>query len=406
MRLIPFLLLVLLFDIYAFQAFQHISQAWHPESRFLLYSVYWFLPLLALLLLVGLPYFQANSRRRNLFITLRAILMIAYLCKLLMVVVLLMDDARRLVVLLFAQFDKSFTSNIGRSGLMSSIAVSAGILPFFLLLYGMLRNRHRYRLFHEKIWISDLPTALKGLRIVHISDIHCGSFTSPDPVRRAVQMINRENADLVFFTGDLVNNKASEMLGFIDIFDKIESKYGVFSILGNHDYGDYVAWPNLKEKEKNLAMLKDVHRQLGWKLLLNAHQLLKIREEEVAIIGVENWSASRRFPKYGRLEDAYVGCEQAGLKLLLSHDPSHWEAEVLKEYPGIAITFSGHTHGMQFGIEIRGWIKWSPARYIYKQWAGLYRQGQQYLYVNRGLGYLGYPGRVGILPEITVIDLE
>jgi predicted MPP superfamily phosphohydrolase len=203
-----------------------------------------------------------------------------------------------------------------------------------------------------------------------------------------------------------VNNRAEEMEPFLDVFDKIRAKHGVYSVLGNHDYGDYVPWSSPEEKAANLDTLKGMQAQMGWKLLLNEHQLLNIRGEQVAVIGVENYSTHMRFPKYGDLKRAVQGTEEARLKLLLSHDPSHWESQVITEHPDIDLTFSGHTHGMQCGVEIPGWFKWSPVQYVYKQWAGLYRQGRQHLYVNRGLGFLGYPGRVGILPEITVLELS
>ena len=245
-----------------------------------------------------------------------------------------------------------------------------------------------------------------GLKIVQISDIHTGSFTRKEPVKGAIDLINQQQADLVFFTGDLVNSVASEVDNFLDVFNQIKSQYGVFSILGNHDYGDYVRWESAEAKHQNFEKLKDTHQHLGWDLMMNEHRIVEVKGEKVAVIGVENYSAHPRFPKYGDLEKAHKGTEVAVLKLLLSHDPTHWDDEVTRKFEDIAVTFSGHTHGFQFGLEIPGWIQWSPVKYVYKQWAGLYQNGSQYLYVNRGLGFLGYPGRVGILPEITVIELK
>ncbi len=289
---------------------------------------------------------------------------------------------------------------------MAQLGMLLGGLPFVTLIYGILRNRHRYKVFNELIPIEGLPNALEGLRIVQISDIHSGSFTQKEPLRKAIDLINAQKADLVFFTGDLVNSVAAEMEAFVDVFDKIRARFGVYSIVGNHDYGDYVRWENVLDKKQNFTLLKDIHQRLGWDLMLNEHRMLEVNGEQVAIIGVENYSAHPRFPKYGDLQKAYQGTEAATLKLLLSHDPTHWEDEVVTEFKDIALTFSGHTHGFQFGLEIPGWIKWSPAKYIFKQWAGLYREGTQFLYVNRGFGFLGYPGRVGILPEITLIELK
>jgi predicted MPP superfamily phosphohydrolase len=279
-------------------------------------------------------------------------------------------------------------------------------VPFVSLTYGLLRNPYRYKVFRENLALKNLPEALSGLRIIQISDIHSGSFTFKEPVREAVSLINQLKPDLVFFTGDLVNNKADEMDDFMDVFDKIESRLGVFSIFGNHDYGDYVQWPSEQHKQANLDKLKAIHRALGWTLLTNENRILEVNGANLAIIGVENYSTHLRFPKYGDLNKAKEGTKGADIKLLLSHDPSHWNGQILPDHKDIAVTFSGHTHGMQFGIEIPGFLKWSPIQYVYKQWAGLYQSGDQYLYVNRGLGFLGYPGRVGILPEITCIDLE
>ncbi|MDX1939764.1 MAG: metallophosphoesterase, partial [Saprospiraceae bacterium] len=193
---------------------------------------------------------------------------------------------------------------------------------------------------------------------------------------------------------------------FMDVFDKIRAKYGVFSVLGNHDYGDYVEWPSHEAKQQNLEKMIQIHKTLGWRLLMNEHEKLSINGQELAIIGVENYSALSRFPKHGDLEKACFGIENGGLKILLSHDPSHWDAQVNQRFQDIALTFSGHTHGCQFGVEIPGMVKWSPIQYLYKQWAGLYRKGEQFIYVNRGLGFIGYPGRVGILPEVAVIELS
>lgn len=240
---------------------------------------------------------------------------------------------------------------------------------------------------------------------MQISDIHSGSFASREPLLKALKIIKEQNADVIFFTGDLVNNLSLETDDYVDIFKEIKAPMGVFSTLGNHDYGDYMQWNSKEEKIKNLDRLKSVHAQSGWKLLMNEHQVLQRGEDKIAVIGIENWGAHMHFPKYGDMKKAYSGAEQYPVKLLLSHDPSHWDAQVRKEYGDIDITFSGHTHGFQFGIEIPG-FRWSPSQYVYKQWAGLYNEGKQYLYVNRGLGFLGYPGRVGILPEITVMELR
>jgi predicted MPP superfamily phosphohydrolase len=253
--------------------------------------------------------------------------------------------------------------------------------------------------------LPNLPAAFNGLKIVQLSDIHTGSFVSSEPLEKALRMIQEQNADVIFFTGDLVNNITEEAIPYTEIFKQVKAPLGVYSTLGNHDYGDYVQWPSVEAKQKNFEDIKNLHAEFGWKLLMNEHIILKKGDAEIAVLGVENWGAAMRFPKYGDLKKAHAGTENFPVKLLLSHDPSHWDAQVRKQYPDIDLTFSGHTHGMQFGIEIPG-FRWSPSKYIYKQWADLYQEGKQFLYVNRGLGFLGYPGRVGILPEITVVELH
>ena len=406
MRLLVIILFIFLFDIYVFQAFVEVGQDWSKTTKTIMYSIYWLIPLSAIGLLIAASFVDVSRWDRNTFVILRSVLMIIYFSKFLIVLVLFIDDIRRLIMTAvdgvagLQKYDKS------RSAFLSQVAILIGSVPLVTLIYGIFRNRYRYKVYHEMVPLENLPKSLDGLKIVQISDIHSGSFTLKEPVKSAVDLINEQQPDLVFFTGDLVNSVASEMADFIDIFDKIKSKYGVYSILGNHDYGDYARWESLEAKQKNFQDLINVHKKMGWDIMLNENRKLDINGETISIIGVENYSASPRFQKYGDLQKAYEGTENSALKLLLSHDPTHWEDEVLTKYKDIAITFSGHTHGAQFGIEIPGWIKWSPIKYVYKQWAGLYKAGKQYLYVNRGLGFLGYPGRVGILPEITVMKLK
>jgi uncharacterized protein len=255
-----------------------------------------------------------------------------------------------------------------------------------------------------KLSFDTLPTAFKGMKIVHISDIHSGSFTDKKAVEKGVQKILDEKPDLILFTGDLVNDHADEMQDYKEVFARLKAPFGVFSSLGNHDYGDYRQWPSEKEKAENLKRLKQIHADMGWRLLMNEHLPLEKNGEQIAILGIENWSAKGNFTKYGKMAEAHDGSGKYPFKILLSHDPSHWEAEVREKYTDVDLMLSGHTHGMQFGIEIPG-FRWSPVQYMYKQWAGLYEKGNQKLYVNRGFGFIGYPGRVGILPEITVIEL-
>jgi len=220
-----------------------------------------------------------------------------------------------------------------------------------------------------------------------------------------VDMILQQNADIILFTGDLVNDRHNEILEYIPVFNKLKAPMGVYSTLGNHDYGDYVQWESEIAKKENLDKLKQAHATMGWKLLMNEHIVFEKSGEKIALLGIENFGAKGRFPKYGRMQDAYPGTENIPFKLLMSHDPSHWDYQVKKEYKDIDLMLSGHTHGMQFGLE-NPYFKWSPVQWMYKQWAGLYEEGNQKLYVNRGFGFIGYPGRVGIMPEITVITLS
>jgi predicted MPP superfamily phosphohydrolase len=253
--------------------------------------------------------------------------------------------------------------------------------------------------------LKDLPDEFKGLRIIQISDIHSGSFDDPDAVKEGVDAIMNEKPDLILFTGDLVNDRAIEIEPYLNVFNQLKAPMGVFSVLGNHDYGDYFRWPSEEDKKLNLEQLKKHHAEMGWRLLVNEHVILERNQKQIALIGIENWGA-RGFTKYGDMKKAVAGLENSNVpvKILLSHDPSHWKAEVRKDYRDIALTLSGHTHGMQFGIDIPG-FKWSPVQYVYKQWAGLYQEENQYLYVNRGFGFIGYQGRLGVLPEITMIVL-
>lgn len=265
------------------------------------------------------------------------------------------------------------------------------------------RNRYAYKIYPLRLFFYRLPDAFRGLKIIQISDIHAGSFTDPQAVSRGVDMINDQQADLIFFTGDLVNDFAVEMKDYWEMFARLHAKYGVFSVLGNHDYGDYVHWPTPEQKEQNFNDLKEIHRKMGWRLLLNECVYIHKDNQKIAIAGVENWSAVRRFSRYGDLSATLANHDPRIFTILLSHDPTHWSAQVLGK-TSVDLTLSGHTHGMQCGVEVP-FFKWSPVQYVYKHWAGLYTEGAQKLYVNRGFGFIGYQGRVGILPEISVIHL-
>jgi len=407
MRLVILLVLMVLIDLYAFQAIRNLVQNSSTTVRQISYGIFWLLALFSCIFVMAQAFGFTPALPENLVTYLQASVLILYLGKVLAIPVLLIDDVIRLMrYLQHAAGEQSLPLDNSRSRFLVRTASILGALPIFTLSYGMLRNPYRYTLFRKTIDIPRLPANLAGLKIVQISDIHSGSFTFKEPVKRAVEMINAQKPDLVLFTGDIVNERSDEMLDYTDVFDKIEAKHGVYAVLGNHDYGDYAHWNNEEEKAENMQQLRDIHRRMGWILLENEHEILNIRGEQVAILGVENYSVYPRFPKLGDLSATYAGTEVAPLKILLSHDPSYWDAEVVPQFKDVQLTLSGHTHGMQFGVEIPGFIKWSPIRFMYRQWAGLYQRGDQFLYVNRGLGFLGYPGRVGILPEITVLELQ
>lgn len=279
-----------------------------------------------------------------------------------------------------------------------------GLIPVGLMGWGIFRTAGNFKIHRVKLSLKDFPDAFRGLKIVQISDIHTGSFFSLDRMEEAVEEIAAQKPDIVIFSGDLVNNRTDECYDYMEVLGKINAPMGVYSTLGNHDYGDYEGWATKEEKTANFRDMLDVHKKLGWQLLMNENRIFERDGQKIALLGVENWGANLRFPKYGKMKEAYAGTEDIPTKILISHDPSHWEAEVLKDYPGVQLMMAGHTHGFQFGIEIPG-IKWSPSQWVYKQWAGLYEDSGRYLYVNRGLGCIGYMGRVGIRPEITVFEL-
>lgn len=293
----------------------------------------------------------------------------------------------------------------GRRRFVSQIALGLAAIPLASLLYGMYRGKYRFRVLNYTLHFDDLPDAFDGYRITQISDIHSGSFDNKEKIEYGIDLINQQKSDVLLFTGDMVNNKASEMIPWKKTFERLEAKDGKFSVLGNHDYGDYVDWPSEEEKAQNLEDLKTIQKDIGFNLLLNEHRYIERNGQRIALIGVENWGKGG-FKKVGDLQKASSKIDEGDFKILMSHDPSHWDAQVVNDKYHYHLTLSGHTHGMQFGIEIPGWIKWSPVKWRYKQWAGVYESLGQYINVNRGFGYLGYPGRVGIWPEITVIELK
>lgn len=292
-----------------------------------------------------------------------------------------------------------------RRKFVSQIALGIAAIPFASLLYGMYKGKYNFRVLKYTLEFDDLPSAFDGYQITQLSDIHSGSFDNKNKIEYAVNLVNEQASDAIFFTGDIVNNKAAEMVPWVDTFSKLKAKDGIFSVLGNHDYGDYVDWDTEQEKTDNLEELKNIQKNIGFDLLLNESRYLERNGEKIAIVGVENWGAGG-FKKAGDLKLASSSIHKDDFKILMSHDPSHWAEQVIPDDYHYHLTLSGHTHGMQFGIEIPGWVKWSPAKWRYKHWAGIYQEMNQYINVNRGFGFLAFPGRVGIWPEITVITLK
>jgi len=401
MRWIITLLFLAVFQWYSYQAIKTIT-----SNRWMLILYF-----IIVLMIIGNLVFHTLVIERSTTMEPRLMYAIGFFVTLfafqaLVTLLLLGEDILRIPQGIYAFFTKmpgqtQFLPE--RRKIISQIAVGLAAIPFASLLYGMYRGKYNYKVLNYVLEYDDLPEAFDGFKIAQISDIHSGSFDNPEKVQYGVDLINQQQADVVFFTGDLVNNRAEEVFPWIETFKKINSKFGVYSILGNHDYGDYTRWESEAEKKKNMEALFDAQKQMGWDLLLNESRFIEKDGQRLALVGVENWGSG--FKQAGDLEKALENVAPQDFKILLSHDPSHWEAQVLPHPFDIHLTLSGHTHGMQFGIEIPGWIKWSPVKWRYKQWAGIYEQAKQRLNVNRGFGYLAYPGRVGIWPEVTVITL-
>lgn len=408
-RFLSLIAAIVLIDIWFYQSIRTLIINWQPRSKAILFYSYWGFTALAVILLIIAAFANPMGPYRNFQKYTFNIFLVVMIAKVIGLLPIIIEDIVRGIRWIFSYTgehrNEPDAHKIPRAKFISRIAIGMAAVPFATFIYGMVKTAFDYSVKRITIKLPHLPAEFDGFTIVQISDLHTGSLPGTHPYERAVKMVNELNPDVIFMTGDLVNNVADEAEPFIDTLKQLHSPNGVYSILGNHDYGDYVQWDNTDAKEANLDKLKGIHALMGWKLMLNENAVIERNGQQIALIGVENWGNKLHFPKYGKMAQAYKGIENAPVKLLLSHDPSHWEGEVLPNYPDVDITFSGHTHGFQFGIEIPG-FKWSPSQYVYKQWGGLYQQGNQYIYVNRGLGFLGYLGRVGIPPEITVMTLK
>ena len=403
MRQLILFLIFFLFQWYAFQAIKTLTkQNWVT-------ILYWAIGLLAFANVILQFAFGEKSGNlnpaRNYAIGIIFTLIAFYLT---IIIVLFGEDIVRFIVGIFQKlFSKEQSTSFlpSRRKWLSTVALGLAAIPFSALIYGMFKGKHDYRVLKYTLHFPDLPESFDGFQITQISDLHSGSFDNREKLEYAVELINEQKSDVILFTGDLVNNKAEEIYPWTDVFSKLSADKGIYSILGNHDYGDYVQWNTQEEKAKNLEDLKQVQADMGFKLLLNEHVFIEKDAERIALIGVENWGAGG-FKKAGDLNQATLRLDNKEFKVLMSHDPSHWDKEVIDDKLHYHLTLSGHTHGMQFGIEIPGWIKWSPVSLRYPHWAGLYKEKDQVLNVNRGFGVLAYPGRVGMPPEITVIELK
>lgn len=382
-------------DVLAFYWLKSVTQYLHSHVLEKIIDIaFWFftIGLITAILILKIRLAYIGRRRKQLLISsLYGLTVSSFLPKLIFVIII--------SILYFTNYMFSEKESMI---IVPLIGLFSGFLPFFMIVYSILKGVYRFKVHTVNIDFKELPREFRGLRIIHISDIHLGSFNAQYPIfNRAVDIINRLNPDFIFFTGDLVNNFATELYGWKPIFKNLRAKKGKYSVLGNHDYGDYSEWDTEEEKKLNFDRIKSFHKDIGFKLLLNKSEVFKIDSSEIAIVGVENWGLPP-FKQYGDLKKALESANHIPFKILLSHDPSHWSLEVV-EKTDIALTLSGHTHGMQAGIQFRT-KKWSPIKYKYKHWAGLYQYQGQYLYVTRGLGWLGFPGRLGMRPEITCIN--
>jgi len=403
LRLFILFIVFFIVELYAYQALKTLV---NNKSILLWYKIISFL-VLAFIIYSFSKFDRSVGQTKQTMLTMGLVLLV-YIPKIMLTLILLGEDIFRLGAGSVNYFLKSNTNTdfLGsRRKFVSQIGLGLAAVPFLSLIYGVTVGKYNYKVIKQQIFFPDLPDAFDGFTITQISDVHSGSFDNPEKINHAIDLVNEQNSDMILFTGDIVNTDAREMHPWIETFNRIkEHKYGKYSVLGNHDYGEYVTWPTEAAKEKNFQDIKKLYGQIGFDLLLNQHTYIEKGNDKIALVGVENWGV--KFKKAGDLYKASEGLSKTEFKILMSHDPSHWDAEINKHPKDFHLTLSGHTHGLQFGIEIPGFFKWSPAQYVYEQWAGLYQKAGKYIYVNRGFGFHAYPGRVGIMPEITVIELK
>ena len=404
-----FVAILVLIDVYAWKGISTALGNVSAGSRRWVRWIYWAesIGMIALLVWVSISIQDLRANRNYSFVfSLAALLILFLLPKLVIVIFHGIEDLLQGLRWLWAQVAPGASGAngeaISRLRFISQIGLALAAIPFGAVLYGVTKGRRDFRVHREFIRSSKLPAAFDGLRIVQISDMHLGSFpSSTDIVRIGVDLINEQDPDMILFTGDLVNDYSEEAEPWLETLKLMKARLGKYSILGNHDYSDYAGWSDPQAKRANLERLKEHHRTMGFRLMLDEHLPIEKDGERFTLIGVQNWGV--RFQQYGDLRKAVAGTDPSQFRLLMSHDPTHWEAQVQEQK--IDLMLSGHTHGAQFGITIAGQT-YSPAQWVYKHWAGLYHEGDQKLYVNRGFGFIGFPGRVGMPPEITVIELR
>lgn len=403
MRWIIILIVLIFTEYYAYKAFQTAI-----KIKWILYTY----EVISLIIICYIVYrftqYDARIGQTQKTMTVIALGLLMILPKIIISIMLFGEDLYRLLVLLITYFinnDAQMTLMPERRKFISQLALGLAAIPFGSMLYGIFKGKYNFRVIHQTIFFDELPNTFDGFKIIHISDIHSGSLNNVEKIKYAIDLINDQSCDIILFTGDLVNSKSEEMIPWIDTFKKIKRPiYGKYSVLGNHDYGEYIRWSSENEKETNFTKIKDLHRKIDFELLNNRYVTITKEKQKIVLVGVENWG--HNFKKAGDLTKAAEGLKKEDFKILMSHDPSHWEYEVKNHPLDFHLTLSGHTHGMQFGVEIPNFFHWSPAQYVYKQWAGLYKEFGKYIYVNRGFGFHAFPGRVGIWPEITVLKLK
>ncbi len=403
LRILILCFVFLIIELYAFQVLKTLV-----KIKWVLFSYQIISILFLIFILYSFSQFDRSVGQTKQTLLTMGLVLIVYVPKLMLMLVLFSEDIFRIgagSVNYFMKNKDSVDFLASRRKFVSQVGLGLAAIPFLSLIYGVTIGKYNYKVIKQRIFFPDLPDAFDGFTITQISDVHSGSFDNPEKISYAIDLVNEQNSDMILFTGDIVNTDAKEMYPWIETFNRIKKhEFGKFSVLGNHDYGEYVTWPSEAAKEANFQAIKNLYGQIDFKLLLNEHVFIEKGADRIALIGVENWG--HNFKKAGDIVKASEQVDKEDFKILMSHDPSHWDYEIKNHEKNFHLTFSGHTHGMQFGIEIPGYFKWSLAQYVYAQWAGLYENLGRYVYVNRGFGFHAYPGRVGIMPEITVIQLK